>query len=82
MELLFTVAGIACMLGAALSFLAMFDVFRGREKIRASLLEFKDSNENDLRASPHTARTGRLTGGFTPGKGMIYVPSDELIDSI
>ena len=82
MSIIFSLIGFFCFFVAFAAFLAFFDVVRGRDKIKANLLEFKDRENNRLRPVVGSPRTGRITGGLTPGKGMTYVPSDDLVDSI
>ena len=82
MNIVFTLLGFFCLLGAFIALSVLKDVFVGASKIRSQLLEFKDAENKRLRPTVSSPRTGRLTGGLTPGKGMTYVPSDDLVDSI
>jgi len=82
MNMVFTIVGFICLFGAFISLSAFFDIVRGSSKIKALLLEFKDLDGGRLRPLGSSPRTGRITGGLTPGKGMTYVPSDDLVDSI
>ena len=82
MDLVFTITGVLGLFGALISLSVMIDIVLGAEKIKSDLSEYKSSTENNLTPSDCAPRTYRLTGGLTPGKGMTYVPSDELIDVI
>ena len=82
MEILLSLGVAISLFAVFLAVMVMLDIIMGADKIKSDLSEFKKVGEKQLSPCSNMPRTGRLTGGLTPGKGMTYVPSDELIDAI
>jgi hypothetical protein len=81
-EILLGTGLVIAVFGAVSMATVVLNIWQGADIARSELAEFRVNKKGQLAPMDHGARTGRLTGGITPKRGMTYVPSDELVDSI